>query len=267
MYRLGYANFKAGNIPESISNLQKAADDQDALAQDVSYLLGIIYLRQKQKYLALAAFDKTRDLNFNPDLKEKSSFYHLKLLYDLGDYSSVINAGYDYLADYKSKAKQVQEFISNSYLNTGDYTKAIAYLNSIRNRDQTLDAVYQKTAFNKAAQEYQDRYYDKAIESFKQSLRFPIDKQLANEAYYWIGEIYSYQDQPDLALQAYQHIHYLSSFYQRAQYGIGYAYYSKNIIRKLRSIFTILSMLPMFLKTIKPMPGLDWATAILFKKI
>ena len=236
-YRLGYANFKIGETKAAISNLQKAADADDALAQDVSYLLGLIYLQQKQKYLAAAAFDKSRNLNFNVDLKEKSGFYYVKLLYDLGDYSNVIKEGYDYLADYTSKAKQVQEFISNSYLNTGDYAKALDYLSSIRNRNRTLDAVYQKTAFNKAAQDYQDGRYDQALTDFKKCLSFPIDNQLVNEAYYWTGEIYSYQNRPALALQTYQKIDHLSSFYEQAQYGIGYAYYSQKLYQKAQAYF------------------------------
>lgn len=236
-YRLGYANFKVDSIEAAISNLQQAADAEDALAQDVSYLLGIIYLRQRQKYLALAAFDKCRNLNFSLELKEKSRFYYVKLLYDLGDYSNVIKEGYDYLADYTSKAKEVQEFISNSYLNTGDYTQALDYLSSIRNRDPALDAVYQKTAFNKAAQDYQDGRYDQALIDFKKCLSFPIDRQVVDEAYYWIAEIYSYQNKPDLALEAYQKIDQLSSFYRKAQYGIGYAYYVQKLYAKAQEYF------------------------------
>ncbi len=236
-YRLGYANFKIDNFLDATNYLKKVANFEDSIAQKVSYLLAIIYLEQDEKQLALAAFDKARIFNFDQKIQKESAFYFIKVSYELGNYSNVIAESYNYLADYKFRNDDIQFFITNSYLNTGDYAKALDYLNSIENRSTELNTAYQITAFNKATQDYQDGQYEDALNMFKESLAFPLDQDLVNLSYYWLGEIYLLYDKPKLALDTYQNINRLNLVYQNAQYSIAYAYYYLSFYEQAQEYF------------------------------
>jgi tetratricopeptide (TPR) repeat protein len=79
--------------------------------------------------------------------------------------------------------------MSEVFLNTRDYDRAIATLEGVKNRTQRLNETYQVVTFNRGLQLYQNNQKDDARRYFNKSLEFPIDRKVAAMCSFWIGNI------------------------------------------------------------------------------
>jgi len=238
-YRIGYAYVRNQQAQEAIGFLNKAADGQDSLAQVAAYHLGVTHLSLNNKELAVAAFEKCRQLKLDPKLTEMGGFYHVKVNYDIGDYTLAIASAKEYLAAHPNGAhsQEVFKLIGEAMLNTGDYDTALEYLDQINQKDYRVQAAYQEIAYNKAVQEYNDERYRSSVNSLKKSLTYKIDQNLTNSANFWLGEIYSLGNKYDTALIHYRQVSLSSPLYQSAMYGMAYAFYNNKDYQSAQQYF------------------------------
>lgn len=227
-YRLGYSYFKTNQREKAVDFLSVAADGADTLAQVAGYHLGISYVSIDKKQLAIAAFDKCRHLSYEPQMQEKGAYYYVKVNFDLEDFSKTIS-GAEFYSDQFPQGEHLQEiysFSTEAYTNTGDYTKALQGIRKINPKSDRIKTAYQRIAYNKAVQNYGDLEFKAAAVMLKEALRYPMDDTFTNLSYYWLGEIYSFANRYDTALLFYQRVQRPSQEYDKALYGIGYAYYN-----------------------------------------
>ncbi|NJN41201.1 MAG: hypothetical protein HC811_02125 [Flammeovirgaceae bacterium] len=84
LFRAGYAAFQTKLNEDALDYFKSAATTNDSIKYYASYYIGILYLQQNQKLLALTAFDLVRSFKSNPGLVEESIFQFAKISYDLG---------------------------------------------------------------------------------------------------------------------------------------------------------------------------------------
>src|SRR5690606_7295068 len=91
LFRAGYANYSSGNTETGINYLDKAAASKDTVSFYASYYLGILYLKQGNKPLAINAFDYAKKNPADTKLAEESAFQFAKVSYDASKPDQAIN--------------------------------------------------------------------------------------------------------------------------------------------------------------------------------
>ena len=61
-------------------------------------------------------------------------------------------------------------------------------MEKIQNKDPRMQRAYQTIVYNRAVEQFHNRDYEKAIESFNLVSRYPIAQELNAMSEFWIGE-------------------------------------------------------------------------------
>src|SRR5690606_32840550 len=115
-------------------------------------------------------------------------------------------------------------------LRTTNYDLALEHIESLGVKSEKIKRIYQKVAFYKGVELFNNsRYYD-AVQLFQKSLKNDFDKEIVAQTYFWMGEAYSIGEKYDEAINAYGGVFRSAQendqVFLKARYGIGYAYYN-----------------------------------------
>lgn len=235
-YRIGLANYNAGNLNEAIEHFKQAASDRDKIGILSSYYLGILYLKQDNKLYAVTAFDNARRNNFDPALAEESTYQYAKVCYDLGRAEEAIEGFNTYLNEYENGVHrdEVSDLLSTTYLDSRNYNLAIEHIEKQGSIGKTQQEIYQKATFLKGVDLFNKKEYAKAVETFSKSLKYPLDLEVKAQAALWIGEAYAVGRKYEQSIEYYQvalgtNLTATSQIMLDARYGIAYAYYNTKV--------------------------------------
>ena len=242
-YRAGYAALSTGNDAEAMSFLKASASDADSVGVYASYALGLLYLKQQDKRLALTAFETAKTFKKDQRLAEESLYQSSKINYDLGRADKAISEFEMILTDFPQSphSQEVKELLSQAYVNANNYNKAIEYIDALPKRTPAVDQAYQKATFLKGTELFNKEDYAQAVQYFEKSLRFPVDATYAAEASFWCGEAYSIGKRYEQAIPLYQQALGNSSkpeLTKDIRYGLGYAQYNLQQYDKALRSFT-----------------------------
>jgi len=246
-YELGYAYYKGGvDYAKAISNFEKVITIEDSLEQNTYYLLGDCYLKNNNKKFAMSSFFSAYKLSFYPDIKEDAMFNYAKLAYELAlnPYNEAITSFQKFINDYpnSSKIDEARTYLVNLFLTTKNYKDALASIEKIKTKDDKLNLAFQKIAYYRGIELFNDKDIDGALEMFDKSNTQPIDKFIKVQCYYWKGEGYYRLSQFDSALTCYNSFlvlpgAYSLSTYNTAYYNIGYCYFKQKNYKSAISNF------------------------------
>ena len=189
-FQLGVAQYRSGLYEEAISNFSQLNTAPDSLAQQALYLSGDALIKLGNREGARSAFQEAARLEANPDISREASFLYAKLSYEL-DYQSVaLEAFRDYLNKYPSadRSAEAQLLLANALLRSRDYAQAIQVLEAIPNLGSDLKAAFQKAAFFRGVELFNDQLLEQASQFFSLSRKYPSDLALDAAAIYWLGE-------------------------------------------------------------------------------
>ncbi|HYG03427.1 MAG TPA: tetratricopeptide repeat protein [Chryseosolibacter sp.] len=233
LFRAGFANYSLDQPKKAIDYLGRAAASKDSVKFYASYYMGILYLKQGEKNLAINAFDVARKNPTNEELAEEAAFQYAKLMYDVGKPEQAITDFEKFLSDYpaSSHRNETKELLAQAYANGNNYHKAIEYIESLPSRNPQIEQAYQKATFLKGVELFNKDDYQSAVESFEKSITSPRDQKLLMQAGFWAGESYSAGGRYADALRHYERVLSMPSSidpetYLKAKYGAGYAYYN-----------------------------------------
>ncbi|MCG8323521.1 MAG: tetratricopeptide repeat protein [Cytophagales bacterium] len=232
-YRVALAFYNMDNFDRAEAYFKELASGKNALGQRSSYYLGNLYLRSNNKNFALTAFDNAARMNFDPVMQEEAIFKQAKINYDLGNFDEAIDALNNLASLFpdSERSSEANILLSEAYLKTSDYNKAIEHIEKIGKKDPRIKRAYQQVTYFKGTENFNNRKYRRAVQMFDKSLTYPEDEQLVAKAHFWSGEAYSIGKRYDDAIRSYKAV--ISSPFEansneflRARYGIGYAYYN-----------------------------------------
>lgn len=243
-FRYAKSYYYTGRNEKAIDNFKKLTEKQDSIGQHASYFLALTYLRDDNKAFAIPLLFQASSMPYSPDVKEESLFLYSKISYELGKFAEVISG----LKEYRKKfpkgkfAQEANEILSDALLNTSNYSEALEYIESLPKRSQRIDAVYQKVAYHRAEELYNQSLYDSAIVYFEKSQEFDFDKRLLASSHYWIAEAFStkrdYPEATDHYLAAQESKQFANDdFYKRVDYGLGYVFYNQKQYDKAATRF------------------------------
>ncbi|EKF53888.1 hypothetical protein I215_15275 [Galbibacter marinus] len=189
-YQLGYAYYKQGDYESAIGQFNKIVDGNNAVAQNAYYHLAECYLETNKKQQALNAFRNASQMNFDQQIQSDAALNYARLSYEIGNpYESAPIVLTNYLKKYpNSKNKQeIQELLVDSYITSKDYDAALELLES--NKNFSNKTTYQKVAFYRALELFNQGSYDQAKEYFEKSLKEQQDMRFTARALYWKAQV------------------------------------------------------------------------------
>lgn len=240
-YEIAFANYKNGNHAQAIKYFQLVAAAQDTLSQNAYYHLGDCYIKTNQKRFAFNAFNSAFKLKTDATLTEEALFNYAKLAVELSynPYNEAINAIQDYLNKYPESARrdELYGYLADLYLLTKNYKSALSSIQQIKKRSARLDAAYQKIAYYRGIEMFNELDYDGSILLFAQARELTSDNSIKALSSYWSGEAYYRTAHWDKASEAFNKFLITpgamsQSLFNTANYNIGYCYFKKKDYQK-----------------------------------
>lgn len=193
-YQLGYALYKQGEFQKAINEFNKIIDGNNSVAQNAYYHLAESYLELDQKVQALNAFKNASEMDYSSAIKEDSGLNYAKLSYEIGNsYKSTPEVLIDFLERYPTNpdVETIKDLLLDSYITSKNYEAAITLLEN--NRSLQNKKVYQKVAFYRAVELYNEGKHKEAKSLFDKSMSEPHDPVFEARAIFWNAEI-EYQE-------------------------------------------------------------------------
>ncbi|MGE0079183.1 MAG: tetratricopeptide repeat protein [Bacteroidales bacterium] len=234
-YLIGFAYYKNQKYADAAKYLERVSTTDDSLSQNAHYHLADCYLQQGDKAKARQAFGMASKLDFDNIIKEDALFNFAKLTYEqlYAPFNEAIEAFRSYIQLYPNtpRTDEAYNYLTLAYLNTRNYKEAVESLDKIKNKDATIKAAYQKTAYYRGLELFQNLSFNEAIEMFNLSLQYSnYNQNIAAQAIYWQSEAYYRTEDYTKAAEGYnKFILTPGAFnlpeYNMAHYNLGYSYF------------------------------------------
>jgi tetratricopeptide (TPR) repeat protein len=233
LFRAGYSNYALSQFPKAIDYLAKAAAKKDSISHYASYYLGILYLKQGEKPLAINSFDHARRAPDDAALAEEATFQFAKVSYDAGRPDQAIAELEKFLTTFTASThtNEVKELLAQAYVNGNNFHKAIEYIEALPNRSPYMEQAYQKATYLKGAEMFNREDYQGAVPYFEKSVQYPRDPNYVALASYWAAESYSIGGKFEDAVKHYEKVIAMSGKVEpevltKTRYGLAYAFYN-----------------------------------------
>ncbi|MEO5571983.1 MAG: tetratricopeptide repeat protein, partial [Bacteroidia bacterium] len=233
-YQIAFCDYKLAHYDNAIAGFQKVINVKDALAQNAYYHLADCFIKNNNKENARSSFQFASKMDFDKEIKEDALFNYAKLSFELNYQPVAVNAFRDYLKAYPKSAKtdQANEMLAQLYLTTKNYKDALASLETITDKSPSAKAAYQKVAYYRGIEYYNDGDKEKAIGLFNKAIVSKADPEIQALAMYWKAEALYAQQKYDDAIKEYRIFIFNPKSlnlpnYNNANYGMGYSYFKK----------------------------------------
>lgn len=243
-YELGYAYYKADTVAKAIPNFEAAAADSlDVLAQNAWYHLADCHMKNGDKQGARSAFGRAAAIKVDLIIREDALFNYARLSYELSfsPFNEAIVALNNYLVEYPKTQRSDEAYLllTDVYLSSKNYQLALQSIESIKVLSPAMQATYQKVAFNRAIELFNQKNYPESIKTFDKSLTYPLNRELNSQAQYWKGESWYAQAEMSKdstgyskAIACYKQFQVtpgatILANYNTANYNIGYCYFEQ----------------------------------------
>ncbi|MEI6854236.1 MAG: tetratricopeptide repeat protein, partial [Bacteroidota bacterium] len=236
-YMVGYTYYKVNDCNKSLQYFNKVSTtNNDSLSQLTCYHLAECYLKTNQKQFSMNMFSSAYKMDFDKEVQENAMFNYAKMAYETAynPYNEAINVFNAYIEKYpnSNNIDEAYEFLSNIYLSTKNYKDALTALEKIKKRNTTLNGAYQKIAYLRGIELFNNLDLDGARDMLAKSLKYPLNPKIEIHTYYWMAESYFRQEKFDSAVINYQLLQAIpgafgTELYTNSYYGLGYSYFKK----------------------------------------
>ncbi|WP_445736466.1 tetratricopeptide repeat protein [Mariniflexile sp.] len=188
-YQLGYAYYKQGDYEKAISEFNKIIGGTNSIAQNAYYHLGESYIKLNKKQEALNAFKNASEMDFDLKIQEDAWLNYAKISYEIGNpYQSAPQVLAAYLDKYpKTTSKEeIETLLIDSYITSKNYKEALRLLDGKKSFENKV--AYQKVAFYRALELYNESNFLEAKKLFDASLKEPRDANFTARATFWKAE-------------------------------------------------------------------------------
>jgi TolA-binding protein len=233
-YQIGFAYYSTRDYENAIRHFERVTSGNDLLAQNAWYHLASAYLETNQKRFARNAFQAAYQMKFDENIRQDALFNYAKLSFELSldPYNEAILSFQRYIADYPrgERVEEAYRHLVDLFLTTRNYKDALASIEQIQINTPRLREAYQRIAYFRGVELFNNGDFRGAIAHFDKSRRFTDNRNLAAQALYWKGEAHYRLEQYNEAIAA--HEAFLVSpgafslpVYNRANYSIGYSHF------------------------------------------
>ena len=188
-YQLGYAYYKQNDFEKAVSEFNKIISGNNSVAQNAYYHLGESYINLDKKQEALNAFRNASQMDFDLKIQEDAWLNYAKISYEIGNpYQSVPQVLTSYLDKYPKTAykDEIESLLIDSYITSKNYKEALKLLEGKNSFESKV--AYQKVAFYRGIEIYNEGDYPEARKLFEKSLKEPRDAKFTARATFWKAE-------------------------------------------------------------------------------
>ena len=235
-YQLGYCYYKTGNFDKAIEKFTLIATDKDTLAQNALYILADCYLQTNQMQYARNAFQSAYKLGFDANITQSSLLNYAKLSYQLSfnPYNDAVTALMKYIDEYPNAVDidEANNLLVTVFYATKNYKDALSSIEKIKFKTTELKSAYQKIAFYRGIELFNNRDFTNAIAHFNKSFDYVLHPSEAAQALYWKGEAFYRLNKFDSAAICYNNFllaqgAFQLPIYNMANYNLGYIAFTK----------------------------------------
>ncbi len=192
-YMFAYAYYKAEQYDSAATVFEKVVNENDLLAQNAYFHLADCYIEIQQKNKARLAFEFASKLDFDTEIKEEALFNYAVITYEIfhSPFNEAISAFHEFIQLYpkSDRLDDAYNFLVMAYMYTSNYKDALASLDKIKNKDHAIKEAYQKVAYYRGLELFNNLHYADAITIFEKSLKYnTYNNEIAAQSYYWLGE-------------------------------------------------------------------------------
>lgn len=188
-YQLGYAYYKQKDYEKAISEFNKIVGGNNSIAQNAYYHLGESYINVGKKQEALNAFKNASEMDFDLKIQEDAWLNYAKISYEIGNsYQSTPQVLAGYLDKYPNTTyrEEIETLLIDSYITSKNYKEALKLLEGKKSFENKV--AYQKVAFYRGVELYNEDKYLEALNMFESSLKEPRDPNYTARATFWKAE-------------------------------------------------------------------------------
>ena len=234
-YMLGYCYYLNSNEAKAIPYLEIASKGKDELAQNAYYHLADCYVATKDKNKARQAFEAAAEFDFDAKIKEDALFNYAKITYELSysPFNETIKAFDKYISLYPNSERNdaAYDYLVKVYMGTSNYREAMASIEKIKVKNPSVKKAYQRVAYYRALECFNNLDYQGAIENFDKSLDAgDFNKNYHALALFWKAEALFRTNDFNKSISVYNS--FLKSGgifalqeYKTAHYNLAYAYF------------------------------------------
>ena len=234
-YQMAYAYYMTANYAKAVDYFKSSATGRDELSQSALYHLGDCYMHLDQKNQARLSFSVASRLDYNAEIKEDALFNYAVVTYELSfnPFNEAVVAfnQYIYLYPTSERIDEAYKYLVLAFMSTKNYKTALALLEKIRNKTPEIEKAYQRVAYFRGLELFNNLLFNDAVNKFDESLKYKqYDVEIKTLCYYWKGESYYRLKDFKRALEFYNQ--FMSSsgaaaldVYNNCQYNIAYCYF------------------------------------------
>lgn len=234
-YMLGYCYYLDSQEAKAIPYLEIACKGKDELAQNAYYHLADCYVTTNDKNKARQAFEAASELDFDPKIKEDALFNYAKITYELSysPFNETIKAFDKYITSYPNAERNdvAYDYLVKVYMSTSNYRDAMASIENIKVKNQSVKKAYQRVAYYRALECFNNLDYNGALENFNKSIEAgDFNKNYHALALFWKAETLFRLNDFNKAITGYNA--FMKSpgaivlpEYKTAHYNLAYAYF------------------------------------------
>ena len=235
-YQLGYCFYKTGEIDKAVKLFFEIGSRNDLLSQNIWNILGDCYMQKGDKKRAKLAFGEASKLDFDKDIKEESLFNYAKLTYETSysPFGETLAAFQEYIDLYpgSDRIQEAYDYLVGTFTQLKNYKAALSSLDKIRNKDKRLEEAYQRVAFFRGLELFNNMEIEASIDMFEKSLKYEqYNRSIRARAIYWRGEAWYRLAHYDKAKDDYELFmgipgSMLLNEYNLVRYNLGYALFN-----------------------------------------
>jgi len=244
-YNFAYALFRKEEYRKSLEMFSNVVIKEDALGQNVAFLMGTSYLILDEKQKAKNMFSFAAKFKFDRTTQEISALNNAKLSYELGYDKEAINTLVGIIAEFPPSPYKddAQNLLGQLLLNTPNHKEAIDIIDGLSVRNNSINNAYQVHTYFYGLEYFQNKKYPSARELFVKSIRINVDRKYTALASFWLGETYFQTNELKAAQREYQNFLYNSEskktpYYAIAFYNMAYTYFKLEDYSNARSNFS-----------------------------
>jgi tetratricopeptide (TPR) repeat protein len=234
-YMLGYCYYLNSDEAKAIKYLEIASKGKDELAQNAYYHLADCYVVTNDKNKARQAFEAASEFDFDAKIKEDALFNYAKITYELSysPFNETIKAFDKYISLYPNAERNdvAYDYLVKVYMSTSNYRDAMTSIENIKVKSPSVKKAYQRVAYYRALESFNNLNYSEAIENFDKSLEAgDFDRSYRPLSLYWKAEAYYRLHDFNQAVAGYNQFLKTTGAsslpeYALAHYNLAYAYF------------------------------------------
>jgi len=226
-YLVGFNYYKSRNYSLAAKNFEKVSTEEDSLSQNSNYHLADCYIKANDKNKARQALALASKTNFDPVIKEDALFNFAKITYELlySPFNEAIEAFKQYIELYPNtpRTDEAYNYLVLAYSNTRNYKEALESLEKVKTQDASIKQAYQRVAFFRGLELFQNLNYTEAIKKFDLSLKYPdFNRVILAQTLYWQAESYYRLENYQKAFDTYNQFLVSSGAFELPEYNLAH---------------------------------------------